>query len=182
MFKRLLRWARTVKAGSDTGQFAVQQVEYNGKLMNVLMVFPYGHHGNVPADALNLLMGIDCNTDEHAAIGWTPKIRPQLKDGEVTFYHPPTGGTATWKQNGDLDITTEYDINIVCKNLNITCENMTVNASSEVIINVPEFTLNGNYTSIGTMTNNGKDVGDTHRHSQGSDSDGDAEQDIIGVL
>ena len=88
---RLIRWGRIAKAGADDQQFAVQQVEYLGKVADCLIVFPYGIHGNIPADALALMLSVQGNPDNRAAIAWTPKIRPQLADGEVAYYHPPTG-------------------------------------------------------------------------------------------
>ena len=155
----ILRWARITKASDDDGQFALQQLEYLGKTANCLIVFPYGIHGNVPADALALMMSMQGNADNRAAFAWTPKIRPKLKDGEVSFYHPPTGGTVIWKENGNLAIKTSADVTIECDNLTVT----------------------GDLNVTGSMINNGKDVGDTHGHTQANDSDGDSQAAISGV-
>ncbi len=157
--KNLLRWGIITKAGTDTGQFATQQVSYLGKTANSVMLYPYGIHANASVDSLALMFAVEGNPENKCAIPWTPKIRPELKEGEVAFYHPHTGGSIIWRENGDLEITTE----------------------ASVVINTPTLTLTGDLVVNGTMTNNDKDVGDTHGHSQGNDSNGDAEAAISGV-
>lgn len=161
MLSRLLRWARITKAGSDTEQFATQQVSYLGKTANALMVFPYGVHANVPPDSLALMFSVQDSADNRAAIAWEPKDRPTLKDTEVTFYHPPSGSLLKWDADGNLLID---------------------NGQATVKLEGDTMTLNGNLVVNGTMTNNGKNVGDTHQHSQGQDSAGNTEQNINGVI
>lgn len=73
------------------------------------------------------------------------------EQGEPVFFHPATGSRIIARNNGDLDII------------------------------APQTTITGNLTVNGTITNNGKDVGDTHSHIQGNDSDGDVEAAISGV-
>lgn len=156
----LLRWARITKAGDDAGQFAVQQMEYLGKVGDGAMLFPYGYHGNVPADFLALMVAVQGNPDNRVAIGCLPKSRPTLKDGETAFYHPPTGSLIKWDEDGNLTID---------------------NGSATMALTGDTLTLTGNLVVNGTMTNNGKNVGDTHGHTQGNDSNGDTEAAISGV-
>jgi hypothetical protein len=169
MFRDLLRWARITKAGSDTDQFATQQMEYLGKVADGLIVFPYGLHGNVPADALALMLAIQGNPDNRAAIAWTPKDRPTLADGEVAFYHPPTDAFIIWRSTGDLEIETgtggTADINIKAATVNITAD-----------VNIV-----GDTAFTGAVTANGSDISDTHGHAQGVDSNGDTQAAISGV-
>lgn len=174
MFSKFAHWVRVIKAGSDAEQFATQQVEYLGKNSDAFMVFPYGVHGNVPSDSLGLNITTNCNPENKAVIAWTPKIRPKLEDGEVAFYHPPSGSTIIWKKGGFLEITTEADVTV-------NCNNLTANTSGNTTINTTTFTINGNFVCNGTMTNNGQDVGNTHGHAQGPDSNGDSEAPISGV-
>lgn len=179
MLRNLLRWARITKAGTDDQQFATQQMEYLGKVSDGLIVFPYGIHGNVPADALALMFAVQGNADNRAAIAWTPKDRPKLKEGEVAFYHPPTDALIKWDEDGNLIITTGEN---GAGNVTLNCKDATVNATGSVAITTPTLTLNGNFVVNGTMTNNGKDVGATHGHAQANDSAGNSEANISGVL
>ena len=155
MIRKLIRWARITKAGTDTEQFATQQLEYMGKVGEGLMVFPYGIHANVPADALALMFSVGGNPENRAAIAWTPKDRPQLAEGEVAFYHPRLPDMIIKLQaNGEMLIQSGVKINIVAPET--------------------EFT--------GIVKANGKIIDDTHQHSQGNDSNGDTEVNIVGVL
>jgi len=202
IIKNLIRWARITKAGSDTEQFATQQMEYLGKVADGLIVFPYGLHGNVPADALALMLAVQGNPDNRAAIAWTPKNRPTLANGEAAFYHPPTGAFIIWRKTGDLDIETggngTANVNIKCKDANITASGdvnvtsatSTVTATDSIDLiasTIIEFTspltkVNGAFevtaaaTFGGAMTNSGVNVGSTHTHAQGVDSNGDTQQ------
>lgn len=203
----MIRWARITKAGSDTEQFAAQQMEYLGKVADGLIVFPYGIHANVPADSLALMFAVQGNPDNRAAIAWTPKDRPKLASGEVALYHPPTDAFIIWRKTGDLDIETgnngTANLNIKCKDANITASGdvnvtsvtSTVTATNSIDLiatTIIEFTspltkVNGAFevtaaaTFGGAMTNNGKDVGDTHGHTQANDSAGDVQAAISGV-
>lgn len=103
MLRKLLRWGRITKAGPDTGQFPIQQTEYLGKAADAVIVLPYGFHANVPSDALALLLSIQGNPDNRAAIPLSVKQRPQLAEGDVAFFHPATGAYMVWK-NGVLEV------------------------------------------------------------------------------
>jgi len=161
MLKALIRWAKITKTGSDTEQFATQQLTYSGKVANTLVVFPYGLHGNATPESLALMFAVEGNTENRAAIAWTAKNRPTLAGGEVALYHPPTGSVLKWDSSGNLIIN---------------------NGSATIKLAGDTLTVTGNLVVNGTITNNGKDVGDTHKHSQGTDSAGDTQKTINGVL
>ena len=153
MFRNLIRWARITKAGTDTDQFAVQQMDYLGKVSDGLIVFPYGIHGNVPADALALMFAVQGNPENRAAIAWTPKDRPTLADGEVAFYHPPTDAYIIWRSTGKLEIVTGTE---GTADIEITAANVKINGNLEVT---------GSATLGATVTSNGVNISDTHKHS-----------------
>lgn len=173
MLKNLIRWAKITKAGSDDTQFATQQMTYLKKVGDGIMVFPYGTHANVPPGALALMFAVQGNPDNRAAIAWTPKNRPTLAEGEVAFYHPPTKAFIIWRASGDLDIETGDG---GTGNVNINCKQANVTASESVTFDTPEATFTGNVTIdqnltvtgdttlSDTVTSNGKDTSDTHKH------------------
>jgi phage baseplate assembly protein gpV len=160
--KNMLRWARITAPGSDDKQFPTQQMEYLGKVADGAMLFPYGMHGNVPADFLALIGAVQGNPDNRVAIGVLPKDRPTLKDGEVAFYHPPTGALIKWDENGNLLITTGNEgtgnVDVTCKNatvtasesVNITCADATLTASATVDVNCADATVTA--TATATVT------------------------------
>ena len=184
MLRRLIRWAIITAAGDDTGQFAVQQMKYNGKVADGMIVFPYGIHGNVPPGAQALMFAVQGNPENRAAIAWTPKDRPELKEGEVAFYHPPTDAFIIWRSSGALDIETGAGGS---QPINIKCTQANIQATESATIDTPLTTLTGAVQIDGTLnvagqtalkgvTSNTKNIGSTHVHPQGSDSDGDTQQ------
>ena len=199
MLSKLIRWARITKAGSDDKAFPVQQMEYRGKVADGLIIFPYGLHGNVPADSLALMFSVGGSADNRAAIAYTPTDRPKLADGEVAFYHPPTDAHMIWRDGGHLEIVTgeggSGNITITCDNADITATTSatvttttaTLTASGAATIDSPITTFTGDVSilgnltvtlattlisvltvtgaaTMGAMTSNGKNVGDTHTH------------------
>jgi len=194
--KTLVRWGRIAEASKDDQQFPVQKITYQGKTAETTMVFPYGIHGNVPADSLALMFSVGANPENRACIAYTPQDRPTLAGGEVSFYHPPTDATITWRANGDLDIATGNggtgNINITCANANVTCETTTVTATASVTLDTPATEITGTLlvggavtaaagmAVTGAMTNNGKDIGSGHTHT-GSPSAPSGPQSPTGV-
>ena len=123
------------------------------------------------------------------------------------MWHPGTGTNIHFKNNGDLEIdalsgdgdvninavnaniTASEDVNVACKNATVTCTASlalvapitTVNSTTSITFTSPLTTFAGNAVFNGTMTNNGKNVGDTHGHVQLNDSGGSVEAPIVGV-
>lgn len=180
----LSNWlAKITKSGSEDLSFPIQQFEMNGRTGDAYVVSPYGMHANLPANqsALNL------SPDGTILMGIDPIGRIKVEAGEVVFYHPITKSKIHFKNNNDIDIETETDINATCDNINvIAATKATVTApESEFIGNV---TITGNLTVTGatalsaTVTSNSKDISDTHSHTQANDSGGNIEANTGGVV
>jgi phage gp45-like len=148
--RKLIRFARITATGTDEGHVATQQMEYLGKVADGLIVFPYGLHGNVPADALALMMSVGGDPDNRAAIAWTAKDRPKLEPGEVAFYHAPTDAVMIWRTGGHMEITTGEQGQ---GNVTINCSQANINASDSVNIDSP-------ISNIGAGGNNIARLGD----------------------
>ncbi len=105
----------------------------------------------------------------------------------------------TLKASGDLDIHADNDINATCDNINVT-------ATTKATVTAPDIDLTGdvnitgaldvsgistfaanivaqaNVAVTGALTQDGKDVGKNHNHTQGNDSGGNTEQNTGGVV
>lgn len=160
IIRKLIRLCKITEFGKDDGSYAKQKMEYLGKDADGVIVFPYGMHANVPADVLALMFSAMGYPESRFAIPFNTKNRPKLAENELAFFHPPTGSSIKWDANGDLTID---------------------NGTAVITMIGDTLTLTGNLVVNGTMTNNGKDVGDTHGHTQGDDSGGDTEAAISGV-
>ena len=112
-------------------------------------------------------------------------------------------GSAVISLNADssIFITSTADVTVDCANLSATSSGTAeVTATSSCTITAPTITLAGNVIITGTLvaagaatmsggmgvtgtlTNNGTDVGSTHTHPQGNDSDNDTQQNTGGPV
>lgn len=160
ILKRMIRLSKITEASKDDESYPKQKMGYMGKSADGIIVFPYGMHANVPANVLTLMFAAMGMAESRFAIPFNTKNRPKLAENELAFFHPPTGSFIKWDENGDLTIN---------------------NGTATITMIDNTLTLTGNLVVNGTMTNNGKDVGDTHGHTQGNDSGGDTEDPISGV-
>ncbi len=159
LLKNLVKLARISLASKDDAKYAIQQVNYMGKTTPVLMIFPYGHHANVPVDVLVTLLS--CNGDEsnlHAIAHDSANRIKELKPGEVIIFHPGTKSYTHYKDSGDIEIKSANNVIAEGKQVNVT-------ATTSMNFQAPQFNFNGNTAFTGNVTANGKDIGSTHRHS-----------------
>lgn len=136
-------------------------------------------------------------------------VNVQIKkdDGSVSITIKENGDLDTFSQ-GDTNITAVGDIVANCSNANITASgsiiancstaevtasgSITLTAGSSISLNAPAIALNGAISTAGNgggpaimqttgqLFNNGVNVGSTHSHPQGLDSDGDTQQNTGG--
>lgn len=197
----LIKLCRFSKKETDATQFPIQQVEYLEKAGDSFVVLPYGVHANIPEDFLGLLLSAQEQNRFVMPLSSKERIHP-VESGEVVFFHPVTKSKIHFKNNGDIDIETEADINVICANANITasedinaiCDNINVTAATKATVTAPESEFVGNVTISGDLTvtgattlsdevtSNGKDISDTHTHPQGPDSDSNTQQNTGGVV
>lgn len=123
-------------------------------------------------------------------------VNTQLKKDDDT-------AVITIKENSDIDLHSTADITADCVNAVIDASgnidasaggSINANASLSANITAPVINLNGTVNISGPCamasgmavtggaTNNGKDIGDTHKHNQGPDSAGDSQAQISGVV
>lgn len=145
-----------------------QQASMLGRVGDHTIVFPYGLYCDLPDDVL--LKSIA----DGVAISVTVARPDDAARGEPVFFHPVTGTRVIMRNNGDLDGIVDGNINATCKTANVTATE-SVNIDSPLVTMTGDLRVKGNITArFGT----GNDVGvGTHKHSQGSDSDGDTQQD-----
>lgn len=107
------------------GDHPKQQVEYNGKVADAVIIFPYGMYANMPADVLAVKLAVNSDAENRVVIGCAPPNRPNLAAGEVAIYHPDTG---------DM--------------IKISSAGITITAS-KVTVEAPEIMLDGNVSITG---------------------------------
>ncbi len=147
----LIRLAVVSRVGVGGGQFPVQQLTYNGKTGDSMIVYPFGIHANAPADSLAIMFSINAQTESRAAIVMS-NARPELEPGEVAMYHPGTGSIVKMSADGSVKITAT-----------------TIELDGDV-------TISGGAEISGNLTVSGKDFID-HTHAQDPDSNGNTQQE-----
>lgn len=120
----MLKLARTtgIEISDNNSQFYVIQVSYMGKTADCTVLSPYGHFARLPEDQLLILNSIAAEEENRYSIGTgNPADRPAIEKGEVVHYHPPTGSTFLFKNDGSIEIDAKGELNItVVGDCNIT--------------------------------------------------------------
>lgn len=194
-----VRPAIKAKANIDREQ---TQIEYP-QIVNAPLVFPF-------ASSAGFALTLPVKKNDPCLIFFSQKaidnwhdlggVQP-AEDGISSRHHDLTDAFVTLAPSPIPQVLGDWEENgIVIRNRAATSkvtvydDSVVVENTTEVIIDTPKTTITGalfvqGLTTLessvdvtGTMTNNTKDVGDTHRHSQGNDSGGSVEQDIEGVL
>jgi phage baseplate assembly protein V len=164
-----------VQSVDDTGQAQTVTVQtHDGAIRaDVEVVLPFGLSSVPPLDgALCLVFAIGADPANLRAL---PIANPSSRygaqlAGESTLY-AADGTRVSARQAGQLELFGGNSITAKTKTLTMT-------ATTSATITVPQLTINaavtinGNVATVGTLTNNGVDVGSTHEHT-GVQSGGD---------
>lgn len=134
-------WAKI--SGGDKGKkYPDQQVEYLGRVGDLIVIFPYGMHCDLPDGALMRKL---C---EEAGIPMTVERPGDVARGEPVFYHPVSGSRIIFKNNGDIDVkagTATVNIEAATVNVNATTTNLGVGGQpiarvgDSIQVTVPSF-------------------------------------------
>lgn len=162
--KGLIRFGIVTNAADNNSILPIQQISYNGKAANALVILPYGVHANIPPDLLAVVLAIDGNAGNKGFIPMSLQGRPKdLAVGEIAIYHPQTAAIIHFKNTGAIEVTTHGDFNITADNLNLTGN---LNVSGD--------------TALGaSVTSDGVNIGSTHTH-EGSPTAPDGPQSPTG--
>ncbi len=103
--KTAIKWAATTLARVwEAGKVPLQQVKYLGKAANVSTWTPYGLDSSPPSGQLAILLAILGNPDNQVGLVGSPGEGPELAEGEVVLYHPPTGSMLHLLADGSINI------------------------------------------------------------------------------
>ena len=109
--RHLLRLARITRPERDpSARFPVHQVAYHGRTANAVAHFPYGMHANPGADVLALMVALSGNGEARLILPTSPESRPELAEGEVVWFHPGTGTSIHFREDGSLAIEAVGDV------------------------------------------------------------------------
>lgn len=145
LLHNIIKYCLFSKNEKDNLQYPEQQVTYMGKTADVFIVLPYGFHANIPEGFPGLLVQVNGQEHNRAAIPMSPNERPKnLESGDVVYYSPVTGEKILFKASGGIFVTGDITFE----------DNITVNG---------DLTVNGD-TILKNVTSNGINIGSTHVH------------------
>jgi len=163
----LVKLVRFSRKESDDKIYHSQQVEALGKAFDTVTIMPYGLHANVPIDFLGVLLQIGSQEQGRVVLPTANKERIQgLESGELIVFHPQTKSVIHFKNNGDIDITSDNDMSVAAGKIKLD----------------GDVDISGKCTITGDLIQGGKNVGSPHKHAQGNDCAGDAQVNTGGVV
>ncbi len=130
--KNLIKYGVVKRPADDSAQFPVQQIVHNGKTIDCFMLYPFGFHANMDINSLVSVISVEADEANRFAVGGFTKTRPTLSEGELAVFHPSTGTSIKFNNEGTLTINTgAKDVNITAANVNVT-GNITVTGDLSV--------------------------------------------------
>ena len=136
------KWARVSEPMVETADWPYQTVEYLGSGPAPSIPWtPYGLHSSPPPGTTCLLVCLQGDEGARVHMAGSPNKRPVvIAEGEVVIYHPKSGSYMRFLDDG-----------------NITIKAPTVTVEGNL-------TVTGNTALGATVTSNGVDISDTHKH------------------
>jgi len=168
-FANIIKWARKTLPTSF-GNFPQSQGKWLGKTGNLAVIYPYGTNGHAPVDSYFLMLSLNGDEANRAAIETDPSSLPETKllPNEFETGNFVVGATIKFDVLGNIHITAKNDIFATAQNVTVnaeanvtvnavgnvtaTSESATINANTAATVTSPTITLNGNTTINGTLT------------------------------
>lgn len=199
--RNMIKRIRTTSNAKQKGAFQYAQVSYMGRSMESQIFHDYGFFSAPPAGGIGIALNPRAEDGDLMSFVCHPKYNAKdLKPGETIVGNFVVKATLFFDEKGRGVLTLPDDLVITCKNLNATVSgdtnvsakgSVTVKAGGNGTLEAAAWTIKGPVSMTdavsaqsglsvsGSMTNNGKDVGDGHGHLPGTFKDGDG-RDVTG--
>lgn len=173
LIKNLFKAAKLLSV-DDSGDLRFGLVSMLGKIQKVMIFSPYGLMHCPPDNCLAVVWSQQGQESNGIAMADDPAKRTikNMAVGEVALGNYSTGNYIYFDKDGlctlivdDLSIQVSNDATIAGKNLTITMDQTVSITGADIQLTAP------------TLEHNTVNIGSTHKHSQGTDSAGDTEQD-----
>lgn len=128
-----IKYSKTIESQKDTKLFPIIKISYLEKQGDVAVVEPYGIHGSPPVETICLMLTINNDEANRLIIPMSALTRTKnLEEGEFECGNFVIGSIITFDKNGDINVTSNNDINLVpgSGNVNVTGD---INVTGDVI-------------------------------------------------
>ena len=181
------------------------KVGFRGASLKCESIWPYGISAKAPPSSKMIMLAMNAIKSSSAVIATYPQgRRTELKYWEIATGNFKTKAETFYDDDGNVNINSpQKDLNInagnmnveLRENINVNCKNITINAE-DVELNINSITVNAQFGitfNVGGNTfqvtpdgvkNNGKEVGEAHKHVAGDykDSSGGGVTGISGAV
>lgn len=193
--RNMIKRIRTSSDAKQKGAFQYAQISYMGRNMESQIFHDYGFFSAPPAGGIGIALNPRAEDGDLVSFVCHPKYNTKdLKPGETIIGNFVVKATLFFDEKGRGILTLPDDLVITCNNLNATVKgnaivssggNVQLKAGGNGTLEAAAWTIKGPVSMTdavsaqsglsvnGSMTNNGKDVGDGHGHLPGSYKDGD---------
>lgn len=167
------------------GAGAMLSVRGTGTLDEELPILNFGYSFRIDTDsnAEVFMLSLGSDVNDKVALPTIPRDKQhQWGENQGGVQHPTDparrleyNGTETWLKDGNYKLGNNKEVEVIVAGGAVTINvgaTGSINFTGDLNIAAP----NINFDSA-TLTHNGTNVGDTHVHSQGNDSNGDGEVD-----
>lgn len=167
------------------GAGAMLSVKGTGTVDEEVPIVNFGYSFRLPKDtnAEVVMLSLGSDVNDKVAMPTLPRDKQhQWGESQGGVQHPmdPSrrleyNGAETWLKDGNYKLGNNKEVEVIVGGGAVTINiagTGNINFTGALDIAAPDI----NFTSS-TLTHNGVNVGDTHVHSQGNDSDGDGEVD-----
>lgn len=125
---------------NTTSNLPQVQVSYLSRARDCGVANPYGTNSSAPVDSPCLVIEVG-NPNNRVVIPLTLDGRDKtLKEGEFEAGNFKVGSVIKFKENGDIDVTSQKDVNVTATTCTIDAPNVIVNGN---------VTVNGNFSAVG---------------------------------
>ncbi len=138
----------------DKGDYPKAQAQALGQVHNVRQITPYGFFCSPPLASSWLLFSVRDNPDDMVGFGHDFANRfKNLLPGECALANTESGAYIKLSASGDIEIFTDKDVNMTCKNANITVsDKATLAVTTSMTVNCPTTTWTGDINVTGDIT------------------------------
>ena len=143
---------------------------HNDIKKEVMLITPYGFYHNPMPNAMVVAQNMDSDSSGITGIATDPNNRVRgLSESEVAIGNPYAGAIIHFKEDGTIDVTSSWEVNVIAPTVNVTADDVTVTATDATVtattLNVAAGALNitGAVNITGSLGINGLDFG-SHVH------------------
>lgn len=127
----IIKYAYVTSTRDDSLDYPNQATSFYKKTNATQIISPYGLCAHLPKNTKVVLLSVQGNSENRAAIGFSQSDRfKNLEEGEVVVGNPKSRAFVKFDKDGNIEIISEDELNITVSNdVNLKCTNCKIDAT-----------------------------------------------------